>query len=350
MGRRIERYLRMVGEIRSDWMTYDLHLHPTEIVFNFCDYIEDDEIPGLFRSGRGRYSVPSLEKIEERWQNGDKDDLGVERVQIARIFLRKIYSHTGPKVFCDYFDISGIDRGMLLTVAPRSQSFDKQLDLTYRMFKNHGRFRLAGSVPSHIQSAQVEGYLRRAMAEQEISAVKVHPNISGIDLTTLEGKERMEWTREACSILDLPLIIHTGRSNFVDAECHGLAELRNLRDINLDCKIPIVLAHGGAYGCPLHEMEKDVMPILKRMLKKSPNMFVDVSALSYEKIKVLLSEVGTERLMFGSDALYENQCVMLGRVVWALEELGENVEAGLVAVLSRNPGTHIFRESPGRAQ
>jgi predicted TIM-barrel fold metal-dependent hydrolase len=348
VNEKIERCLKMVGEIRSDWVTYDIHIHPTEIVFNLCDYTENNEVKGLFSSGRSRYSPPSLEKIEEEWQNVAKGELHVERPQIARMFLQKRYSHTGPTVLCDSFDISEIDRGMLLSVAPREQSFHKQIDLTYRMFKNQERFRLAGSVPNDVQSDHVESFLRRTMAEKGISAVKIHPNISGMNLTTREGKERIGWITEACSILGLPLIIHTGRSNYVDAQWSCLAELRNLEDINLNYKIPIVLAHGGAYGCLRHEMEKEIMPILKRILRKYPNTFVDVSALSYEKMQVLLSEVSTERIMFGSDALYENQCVMLARLVCALEEVSENAEDDLVRVLCHNPGTYIFKENPSK--
>ena len=347
---RIARSLSMVAEIRADWTTYDLHLHPTEVAFNFCDYTEHDEISGLFSSGRTAYAPPSMDQIGEQWERGGKDEVQFQRLGIAKMFLQKAYAHTGPRVFEDSFEISGIDKGMLLTVAPRTRGFDRQMEVTRQMFGNRERFRIAGSVPNDIQNGHIEGFLRRAAMEKGIAAVKIHPNISGLNPAAAEGKERLEYIGDACGLLGLPLIIHTGRSNFVDAPFRGFGDLRNLRDLNWSSKTAVVLAHGGAYGYPLREVEEDIIPILKGILNKHPNTFVDVSALSCEKMKVLLSHVGTERIMFGSDALYENQCIMLAGMVCALEETGKKAELDLVTVLSQNPGTYIFKENPNKDQ
>jgi predicted TIM-barrel fold metal-dependent hydrolase len=262
------------------------------------------------------------------------------------MFAQKTYNCTGPKCFSDFFDLNGIDKGMLLTVATRSDGYQEQLDLTHRMFGGRKRFLIAGSVPNCIANGEVENYLERVFVEKAISAVKVHPNACGLDLAAAAGKERLERILAACSRLGLPLVIHTGRSSFVEAASSNLADIRKFQDLNLNGKVPVVLAHAGAYGCPLREMEGSIVVVLKRILDRSLNVLVDVSALGREKMAILFSRISSERVLFGSDALYENQCVMLARLVCAMEKASAHPSEDLVTVLCKNPAEYLFRENP----
>lgn len=334
----------MIKEVQKAFKTYDMHIHPTEIIYNVLNYQEDAEVKGLFTLGKIKYRSPSLEKLRHSEDRQEALHVVKENPRVIPMLLRQIYFHTGPKVFGDYFDILGIDKALLLPVAPELGSLDEQMAMSYKMFKDDNRFRMAGSVPNTVRNEDIESSLREQMKNYDIAAVKIHPNISGVNLGTSKGKERVECIIKASDQLGLPVIIHGGINDVLNNENGRFAEISNFLDINWKSSSPVIIAHGGAYGLSISEAVDEIIPALKKLLSLYENLCIDISGLPENIILSFLSFIETERIFFGSDALYENEIVVAIRLVYALEQSGLKLERSLIQILSENTAGTIFKE------
>lgn len=343
---RLPYYLSILYEINKSYKTYDTHLHPVEIILNSLDYKEIPNEKGLFSLDGGEFVRPSLNGLPN-----DKDVETIEvllkdRPEIIPILVRRTYSHTGPKVFKDYFDILGIAKGLMLTVAPANGPVDPQMSVAFKMFKQDIRFSLSGSVPNGVRNQDVASFLREEVEKYGIIAVKIHPGITAINLQTAQGKERTECIIEASAKIGLPVIIHAGPCFLPGKDNSEFALISNLEDINLRSSVPVILAHGGACGLSSSEVFHVVLPVLKKLINTHDNLLIDISGLNYENICLLLGILETERILFGSDALYNNQILILLRLMCALETCKPELRNSLVQILSKNPSKYIFKECP----
>ncbi|MFX0203050.1 MAG: amidohydrolase family protein [Candidatus Hodarchaeota archaeon] len=343
---RIPRYLNILNEINKSYRTYDIHLHPVEIISNLLDYKEVPGEEGLFSIHEGKFIPPSIKGLQSSTPTEEVLAFMKRRPQIIPMMLRRIFNHTGPRVFREYFKISAIDRGLLLPVAPPDGPVDPQMSLTYKMFDGDPRFVMAGCVPNTIRNQDVDHFLRGQIKKYHIIAVKIHPNITAINLNSATGKERIECIIEANARLDLPVIIHAGLNVLPNRETGAYGVISNLKDINLNSSPPVILAHGGAYGHSSSEVHDDVLPILKKLIRSYKNLFIDISGLDEKNIILLLSVVKIDRILFGSDSLYENQIIMLMRLLFALETSKLELENSLVQIFSKNAAKIIFKEKP----
>jgi predicted TIM-barrel fold metal-dependent hydrolase len=338
---KVDKYIALVKDVQSCFRTYDVHIHPMEVFFGPLDYREDPHTKGLFAVGNTRYKSPSLSSLKG---GGFSAKMSSDQLRMIRFFLARTYSHSGPKVFCEYFDMIGIDRGLLLPVAPEVGSMNGQMAICHEMFRNNERFRLAGSVPNGVGNDSVNGFLRDQVKTYNIAAVKIHPNITGINLGKPRGKERLECIIDVSSGLDIPVIIHGGRSDILKKDSSRFAEISHFKDIGLKSSRAVVIAHGGAYGIQVTEVIDEVLPVIKKLLNLYENLYIDISGLSHEVILQFLQHIGTERILFGSDALYENQIIMIGRLIYALENSDLGFENSLIQMLSQNAANGIFGE------
>jgi predicted TIM-barrel fold metal-dependent hydrolase len=340
---RIEKYVEVTRKVHNSCTTYDVHIHPFEIFFNPPGYKEDPDLKGLFSLGNVRYSKPTLESLKNSLAKEEGNLSNMHDSRFLQFFLRRTYFHTGPFVFGSLFELAGIDKGLLLPVARGSSSFEEQMDLVFQMYSDDKRFCLAGSVPNSIRNEDIKSFLKTLIDKYTIVAVKAHPNLTGIDLRESAGKERIEWILDACSSLNLPVIMHAGRSNHLSGEAGRFAEIENFKNINLRASIPIVMAHGGAYGVSSSEIREKVIPELRELLETNENLCIDISGLQYEAICQLLGNVETERILFGSDALYHDPFVMEMRLLAALDGVNLNIEESYTKIVSKNIERRSFR-------
>ena len=98
------------------------------------------------------------------------------------LLVRKLYRHTGPRVLGDHMALAGIDRALLLPVAPASGTNDGEMDALEEMFGDDPRFLFAVSVPNSVATGGIAGFIARAVSTRRVRAVKLHPAITGIDL------------------------------------------------------------------------------------------------------------------------------------------------------------------------
>jgi predicted TIM-barrel fold metal-dependent hydrolase len=339
-----QKYFQIVNEINESFKTYDVHLHPTDIISNLLDYKEVTDEEGLFSLGGGNYVHASLEKLPSEDDAEEMSLLLKRQPHLIPMLVRRTYNFSGPRVFLEYFHILGINKGLLLPVAPAVGSIEPQMAFIHRAFKNSRDFLLAGSIPNTVRNEDVLSFMLETVKKYKIIAVKIHPNITAIDLNEASGKERIECIVEASAQLGLPMVIHGGRSYLPDRGQCGYASIKNFLDINLTSAANIIIAHGGAYGHSADEIIIDVIPPLRKLLSSNENIYIDISGLNYRNVSLLLRSVEIDRILFGSDALYENQIMMLMRLMSALEDSKLELEDSLLRILSHNPAKVVFKE------
>ena len=181
-------------------------------------------------------------------------------------------------------DLCGIDAALLLPIAPTSGEFGRRMEWVKQHYQDENRFRIAGSVPNTVEIATVKRYVSTMKKEFDIKALKCHPVVTGIDLRSTDGKERMDAMLEACHENGLPLLVHSGKNiPYWGAERGNWASLEYLQDIDWSISgEPVVIAHAGFHGCGMGEVERDLLPIMKKLLRLHTNMFVDTSGIGYK--------------------------------------------------------------------
>jgi predicted TIM-barrel fold metal-dependent hydrolase len=343
-------YLSILQDLRPSFPFYDMHVHPYEVLFDRFSYDNDLSRPGVLSLSGTSYTAPSVTRFQFPEMGDFNDEPRSQRLQdISVMLLRKIYGNVGEQVFIDQMNLSGIDRVLLLPIAPDSGTpgeFAGRMRWVKQFYANQEKFWIAGSVPGALIGSEIGpfvGYLRK---EFGIRAIKCHPVVSGIDLSTSHRKEWLELVLAACHESKLPLIIHGGRNNPYWSGSRGnFGSLENLKSIDMSISAePVILAHAGFHRCKIDEIEQEGLPILAKMLKAYPNLYLDISGLGFEPLKLVLRSVSSERILFGSDALYSPQWEAVTMTMHALKELGMALEENFIQFASINPQKTVFKD------
>jgi predicted TIM-barrel fold metal-dependent hydrolase len=266
--------------------------------------------------------------------------------RLAMLGLRRLYVHTGPRCLGDQLLLGGLSRGLLLPVTRPGTPAEKEMALLARIYGDDPRFLLGYSVPVETAEQDIETTIQRAIRLWDVRAIKVHPCLSGIDLCAASGRSRLEVILASAGQAGLPVIIHGGTyPNIVaaGAPCFGLLENMGRIDFNLT-RHPVVIAHAGAFGLDRQQLASRLLPRLETLLRRYDHLSVDISALSAEVMGLVLSRVAPERIIFGSDALYELPWKSLIRLFVALKKAaGGWAEELLVLIAATNSG-HMLRK------
>jgi predicted TIM-barrel fold metal-dependent hydrolase len=184
----------------------------------------------------------------------------------------------------------------------------------------------------------VGSFIYAARKAYGVLAVKIHPNLAGLDPLASRGRESIEAALAAAGNLGLPVIVHAGRTPGIEPmESGDYAALSRLAEINWGVSsAPVIIAHAGCYG--LEEgAAKAQAPILERLFRRHSNLLADTSALPLQALCHILSMLDRNRLVFGSDALYQPiwkaWLVFLG----ALRQISSSPDDDLVRIASVNP-------------
>jgi predicted TIM-barrel fold metal-dependent hydrolase len=344
----ISGYLSALSGIRASCRLYDIHVHPYEILFDRFQYQADRSAPSLFTIPGKSYAPPALTRLKFPEITDLDDEMRSQRLQgIAALFLAKIYGSVGERVFADQMKLSGIGKMLLLPVASgRGETdFRSRMNWVKELYRDEERFWLAGSVPPAISVDEISPYVTLLVREFGIRAVKCHPVVSELDLATPERQRWLEALLQACGDAGLPLIIHGGRNNPYWGGSRGnFGAIQHMREIDFSLsREPVVLAHAGFHNCRVQEIEQEGLPILRRLLDRHANLYVDISGLGFEPLKTVLRLVESERVLFGSDALYAPEWEVVATTLHALKTLGMPWEERFVEIAGTNPEKTIFR-------
>jgi predicted TIM-barrel fold metal-dependent hydrolase len=343
-------YLAVLQSLRQSYPLYDMHVHPYEVLFDRFTYEDESTLPGVLSLAGKSYTAPSVSKFNFPEMGDFNDDPRSQRLQeISVMLLRKVYGNVGEQVFIDQMTLSGIDKVLLLPIAAESSTpnqFHSRMRWVKRFYTDEERFWIAGSIPGAMTGDEVRPYVRALRRDYGVRAIKCHPVVSGIDLSTGMRKEWLEELLAACHESRIPLIIHGGRNNPYWGGSRGnFAALENLKDINMSLSgNPVILAHAGFHRCKTSDIEQEGLEILDRMLQQHPNLYVDISGLTFEPLKMVLRSVAGNRILFGSDALYSSQWEAVTMTLHALRDLGMAVEENFIQYASINPGNTIFKD------
>jgi predicted TIM-barrel fold metal-dependent hydrolase len=340
----------MVRRLRASCRFHDLHVHPYEMLFDRCTYEPDPSRAGALSVSGKAYHPPAAGEFNFQ----ETTDLGEaprsqRLLDIAQMLLKKVYGSVGEPVFHDHMELAGMDRALLLPVPLESASGPDFLDRmrwVKNFYGNEERFWIAGGVPPSVPAEEIRFYARELKQRFGIKALKCHTVVSGHDLGKMEGRQWLEMLLLACRELKLPLILHGGRHNaYWGGERGDFGSPMQYQEINFSLSDqPVVIAHGGVHRCSSREISEECLPILRRMLNRHDNLYLDSSGLGFEPLKVVLQGIEMERLFFGSDALYLPQWQAVALTMHALKELGMKQEESFVQLASSNPGRIIFKD------
>ncbi|HDP98155.1 MAG TPA: hypothetical protein ENN22_03100 [bacterium] len=335
----IKKILQHIWEIKSDHTFFDLHTHPFEIIFRKFDesVVSSD---GTSTQGKVTYEPPAIkdEKLRDSVIH-NQIRTSQTRPEFLLVWLKKKYRFTGASVFLDQMKLGAIDKALLLPVCPSSQDYEKQMKSMITLFSDKAHFIFACSIPNQIEDNKISQYLKEQIQRYQVRAVKIHPNISEINLKTSQGIERVESILQACNHHRLPVVIHGGR-NFLlpNKQAAEFACIENLQKIDWSITTsPVIIAHAAGFDYSSDEFRDRVLPILKTMLAKHVNLSVDISALSLSNLETVLNSISADRIVFGSDALYYNIWSEITCLYFALQRQKFDIEKWLIKILAKNP-------------
>lgn len=346
----VARYVAAAKALKTGRRFYDIHVHPHDIVFNQLAY-ERTGNPGLHRAHAAPYAPPSLGRLPLSSPGPAKPMSDEWRSRIFAMTLRQRYGHTGPLVVSDQMALCGIDEVLLLPVAGPSGPFMEQMAWIYEIFSGDDRCHLAGSVPSDVPVANLSSYVGEMVHRFGIRAVKLHPNIGGLNLATSRAKEWLEAVLSACGANRLPLILHVGRNAVLPRmEMAANADIDHFDGIDWSiADSPIVFAHAGLYCCEADDVDGRIFPKLTKLLQAHEHLMVDIADLDFDAVRKVVGTLDADRILFGSDALYATQWSMMVTLFIALSTVfsPSDAEDRFVAIMSDNPRNALFAPSNG---
>lgn len=341
----VERYIESIMDIKKSYALFDMHVHPFDVMGNGLTYTQNSQHEGIYSSSSAKYTPPTIGQLRiSQLPEMAIQQLDPElREKMSILTARRLYTHTGASLFADHMRLSGIDKILLLPVLNTADPDDLQIKMLVRMFGDDDRFALGYSISNSVANNEISATIKTAMHKYQIKAIKIHPNITGLDLSSSSGKERVECILEAAGKAGLTVIIHGGRSPGIKdplAASYGI--LRNLSQINWGgTSQTVIIAHAGTYGHDLSQINNEELPLMNRLLSQYSNLFVDVSGLEVEVISTIVKRIDTDRIFFGSDALYNSQWGSLVKLLHVLQKHFSNYEEYFLKITSLNATEHF---------
>lgn len=336
----VDRYLSIIQTIASSIRLTDSHVHPYEVLYDNGRYQANPSCDGVYSDGNACYEPPTsgpvtLEPLDAPPADAPRDL--VKRMMV--LTMRRLYAHTGPQCWNAHASLAGIGRFALLPVAQPGRTADARMAEMAKMFGNDPRFLFGYCLPNILDPEMVEADVRRAAASYDIRVLKVHPTLSGHDLTTTEGRNRVDALLHASRRTCLPVILHGGPSpSMGDPIARRYGELENLARLDLGgTDRPVVIAHAGAFGVCAEESRCRVLPMLRDLLSRYDHLLIDTSALPAEILDQILDQVDPARIVFGSDAFYEPSWKAAVKLFWVLEQKFSRPEQMFAQIAGENP-------------
>jgi len=338
----VQKSIDALKELKGSNTFYDVHVHPYEVMFDSCKYSPSAASRGVYSSCATEYRPPELGDLNlgaPDFGKGKEVDKKF-RAMASLLGARRSYSHTGPMVFGDQMNLCGIDKALMLPVMGKDEVGGGQLKAISEMFGGDERFLFGYCVPNDIQNDQVEKDVRHVVAEYDVRVLKIHPSVTGIDLGRREGIDRVEAILDAAGKCGLKTIIHGGMSpDCTNDQALSYGTINNLKRIDWSITPEaVVIAHGGCYGHSPDDACGNIIPGMVKLFQRHDNLFIDTSGVGFDVLCHLLKCFDLERILFGSDALYEKQWVAIVRLWQALQRSVKMHEDALFGIVSTNPG------------
>jgi hypothetical protein len=316
------KYLDCVKSLKKVCPLIDIHVSPFEVIFNSFHYVPNPHHEGVHSLDSGLYRPASAEslRVETLLSESSRERLDSVPAKLSLMLYRKFYAHIGPRVLGDHMRLSGISRSLLLPVVQTDSEGEEQLRLMFKIYGGDRRFILGYCVPNAVSNKDILTVVKAAVSKYRIGAIKLHPNITEINLSTVAGKNRVENILEACRVTGLPLVVHGGLSPVLkNPNSRGYAALSNLCQIDWSITSACILS-------------------------THSNVMVDISALDLGALCLILEKVDRDRIVFGSDAFYFPQWSAVVKLLHALKATVSDTEEAFIKIAGKNPARNVFQE------
>ena len=264
------------------------------------------------------YLPPDIKSSLYVYANQNADQAA--RKEMTNIMLRTVLpldspitdSHTIPNLLRE-MDLLGIEKSVVFPVQCGwlfgDNMTERYLDAVNRSGKAE-RFIICGSVKPTQKKAvsQVKAY-----KEKGLKGIKMHPNMA-----RFFPNDESAWpVYELCGELNLPVLIHSGRTGFKERKTFGMklytedySDIKNYEaPIAAFPEVRFVLCHSGAL-----QNEQAI-----EIAKKHSNVWLDIHGQGVDRIQAMIRELGPEQLMYGSDWAFYPGSVILARLLIATE-------------------------------
>ena len=315
---------------------FDFHVHPYDVFTGDVGCQPDNLTKGLFSKGTSKYRSPVVDGRPEL--DGGLPFPGPEMQRALLLASRLAYAHTGSKVFADHLDQAGLSGALLLPVARVAGAAEEMVQASERMFFRDERLLPGCAFPIGIPAESLAGYFRSVRKKAKIRAIKLHPNLAGLDPLEKSGHDLIEATLESAGSLNLPVVVHGGRTEGIEpADAGEYGTLPRLATINWSLSsAPVIFAHAVCFALTKDEAI-DALPILINLFEEHPNLMADTSNLEPLILRLVLEKVDRRRLIFGSDALYVPIWKAWLRFIRALRQVSHKAEDELIRIAFLNP-------------
>jgi predicted TIM-barrel fold metal-dependent hydrolase len=344
----VNRYLSIMMDMAQSVTLTDCHVHPFEVIYDQGVYEPNPQFEGVYSNGKTNYVPPCPGPFDldafTRLPPKASPHLAKRMMLLA---LRCMYAHTGPRCCMDQASIAGIRRLILLPVAQPGETAEAQLSIMANYFGRDSRFLLGYSLPNTLMPNEVEEDVRRNMEAYGIKVLKLHPNLSGHDLTSQIGIDRVNALMDASKNLSMPVIVHGGPSPVLaDAVSAGYGELKHLKNVDFGrTDQAVVIAHAGFYGLHYSDVEGTALHLLKNLMEKYNHLLIDTSSLTTQVLDLIIKNVDYKKILFGSDSYYEPTWKSAIKLYWVLEKFCINPEELFSIIAGQNPEKFLEKRS-----
>jgi predicted TIM-barrel fold metal-dependent hydrolase len=242
---------------------------------------------------------------------------------------------------------SMVDASVLLPVAPWVGTDEVAQQFT------DSRFILLGTIDIHsIAVDQIRPTIERYRNEYHIAGIKLHPNLQNFYPQPSHNPpaiaEKLKELYQTACDERLYLLFHGGISNFtnimdpayprfvrskIKGKIERFCDADGRSELFERYHTPTVIAHIGHYGIAYPNYRR-----LKTIAKRFTQVYFDTAGVNPQLIENGLRIVGPERMLFGSDALYNRvayNIIFLYKVIARLYARGARAEV-LAQTLGRN--------------
>lgn len=333
----------------------DTHVHPFDVMgIIHQDYYTNSFV--IYNNKENNYYAPFLME----WMKFNKlanilSDAAFNFLpNIVGNKIKSIYNNISKARILDEIEKSLVDKIVLLPVAPWLTV--EQISKNF----NSERFLILGSFDIHkIKIENIEECLENWIQKFKIIGLKLHPNLQNFKPQPSDNPkeigEKLKLIYKLAEKRGLYLIFHGGNSNFTklfDIRYGDLvrskknALLKNFCDIYGKSEIfgryniPIIIAHLGHFG-----INKINYQLVKIISKEYKNVFFDTAGVSPKFIQRFIDLVGSERIIFGSDAFYNHMIYNIYFIFLAAKNAKskEHLDEMMVNILGRNFSLNIIR-------
>lgn len=206
--------------------------------------------------------------------------------------------------------LNGISKAVVLQLNTTELDCMKEME---KVIKNNKELLTFGSI--HPLDTEAEKKIKLNIASG-VSGWKIAPHINGDNIDSNNSMRLLKLLHET----DMPIITCSGlafpkeRLDIVPKSLRKSIETQNIKRFNFVLKkipdIKLIFGHSGIYQ--IRE--------LIELMKEYPNIYAEISTQPYKNIRMLIDEVGSERLLFGSDYPAFNHALSILSVLKATDD------------------------------